>query len=107
MTNSTFAGLGTYFSAQDIFAVESQGAIQDRTRKNLATSDIVIARERPMMLDAISGLEEGNDPPFVLRKESDNTFDDLLVLTASIEPDEDPFAHCASIAEAGNYHAMT
>ena len=106
MTKSTFAGMGVYFPAQDVFAVESQGVTQDRTRENLATSDIVIARARRMMLDAISNLSKGIDPPFVLRNESENAFDDLLVLTASIAPDEDPFAHCDSVAEGGDYHAM-
>ena len=106
---ATQSGLDTRCEppAQDVFAVESQGAIQDRPRENLATSDIVIARGRRMLLDAIDGLKDGGDPPFVLREESDNAFTDLLVLTASIEPDEDPFAHCASVAEAGDYHAMT
>ena len=28
------------------------------------------------------------------------------VLTASLGPDEDPFAHCASVARAGDYHGM-
>ena len=106
MTKSTFAGMGVYFPAQDVFAVESQNVTQDRTRENLATSDIVIARARRMMLDAISNLSKGIDPPFVLRNESENAFDDLLVLTASIAPDEDPFAHCDSVAEGGDYHAM-
>ena len=107
MATSTFAGMGVYFPTQDVFAVESQGAIQDRTAENLATSDIVIARARRMLLDAIARLKDGGDPPFVLRHARDNAFNDLVVVTATLGADEDPFAHCAAIAEAGDYHAMT
>ncbi len=105
MAATTFAGMGVYFPAQDVFAVESQGPVQDRTAENLATSDIVIARARRMMLNAISGLNGGGDPPFVLREATQNTFNDLLVLTATLDPDVDPFAHCAALAAAGDYHA--
>jgi hypothetical protein len=50
----------------DQWAVESMGAIQDRTREHLGTSDKVIMAHRRQLLQAIDAVEAGGRPPMAL-----------------------------------------
>ncbi|MEV7344691.1 aromatic ring-hydroxylating dioxygenase subunit alpha [Streptomyces sp. NPDC093544] len=63
---TTYTGLGTDINVHDQWAVEGQGAIQDRTREHLGRSDKVIVMYRRMLGEAISAVERGEDPPLVL-----------------------------------------
>ncbi|MDQ2780886.1 MAG: Rieske 2Fe-2S domain-containing protein, partial [Pseudomonadota bacterium] len=63
----TFLGMGEEdINAHDQWAVESMGAIQDRTREHLGTSDKVIMANRRMLLAAIDTVQQGGTPPMVL-----------------------------------------
>jgi phthalate 4,5-dioxygenase len=54
----TYLGMGEDdINVHDQWAVESMGAIQDRTTENLGTSDIAIARYRRWLLNAMDQLE--------------------------------------------------
>lgn len=55
---------------QDYVAIVSQGAIVDRTRERLATSDGGVIRIRKMHLEAIKAVQEGRDPKGVERDPS-------------------------------------
>jgi phenylpropionate dioxygenase-like ring-hydroxylating dioxygenase large terminal subunit len=70
----TYTGMGANFNAQDAFATESQGAIQDRTREHLVTTDIAIAAARRIMLEAIEDVQAGKDPLGVVRNKDANDF---------------------------------
>jgi hypothetical protein len=50
----------------DQWAVESMGAIQDRTREHLGTTDKVIMANRRLLMQAIDTVEAGGTPPMVL-----------------------------------------
>jgi len=50
---------------EDIAMAESQGAIADRSREYLGSSDSVITRFRRMMIDQFRGYAEGRLPPSV------------------------------------------
>jgi phthalate 4,5-dioxygenase len=66
----TFLGMGEEdINLHDQWAVESMGAIQDRTREHLGTSDKVIMANRRMLLKAIDAVEAGAAPPMVLSAE--------------------------------------
>jgi hypothetical protein len=52
---------------QDLCVVEGQGAIQDRTKEHLMPSDVSIVVSRKMLLQAIRDVEEGREPPHVIR----------------------------------------
>ena len=106
MKRGSYAGMGDYFPAQDVFVVQSQGSIQDRTQENLGTTDVVIAAARRMLFDAIEGLDRGADPPFVLRDPSENMFNDLVVLSDELDGEQDPSDYCAALARSGDYHAI-
>jgi hypothetical protein len=63
----TFLGMGEQdINVHDQWAVESMGAIQDRTREHLGTSDKVIMANRRLLLRAIETVREGGTPPMVL-----------------------------------------
>jgi phthalate 4,5-dioxygenase len=50
--------------AQEDAAVNlSQGAIMDRSKEHLAPADIACVRLRRMLLDALAGMQRGEDPP--------------------------------------------
>jgi hypothetical protein len=53
-------------NVHDQWAVESMGAIQDRTREHLGTSDKVIMAYRRTLLKAIEAVRAGAAPPMAL-----------------------------------------
>jgi len=60
----TFLGMGEDdINVHDQWAVESMGAIQDRTREHLATTDRVIIANRRRLLQAIDEVDAGRTPP--------------------------------------------
>jgi len=65
-SHSTYTGMGHDINVHDQWAVESQGAIQDRTREHLASTDKAIAANRRLLLRAITAVEEGRSPMMVL-----------------------------------------
>jgi phthalate 4,5-dioxygenase oxygenase subunit len=66
----TYLGMGEHdINVHDQWAVESMGAIQDRTREHLGTSDKVIMANRRLLLKAIETVQAGGTPPMVLTGE--------------------------------------
>jgi phenylpropionate dioxygenase-like ring-hydroxylating dioxygenase large terminal subunit len=66
----TFLGMGEEdINLHDQWAVESMGAIQDRTREHLGQSDKVIMANRRQLLKAIDTVQAGGTPPMVLTSE--------------------------------------
>jgi phthalate 4,5-dioxygenase oxygenase subunit len=47
---------------QDIAVEESMGAIYDRTKEHLGTSDVAVIRMRRLLIDSARGLEQGGTP---------------------------------------------
>jgi hypothetical protein len=63
----TFLGMGEAdINVHDQWAVESMGAIQDRTREHLGTSDKVIIANRRLLTQAIETVLAGGAPPLAL-----------------------------------------
>lgn len=63
---STFLGMGEEdINVHDQWAVESMGAIQDRTREHLGTTDKVIMAHRRLLLAAIEAVAGGGVAPGV------------------------------------------
>lgn len=84
MKTKTYAGMGTGFQAHDAFATASQGAIQDRAEEHLVSSDKAIVAARKLLEKAIRDVQEGREPPHVVRESSKNRFPHLLVLSDMI-----------------------
>ncbi len=63
----TYLGMGEEdINLHDQWAVESMGAIQDRTREHLGSSDKVIMANRRVLLKAIATVAAGGLPPMAL-----------------------------------------
>ena len=66
----TYLGMGEEdINLHDQWAVESMGAIADRTREHLGTSDKVIMANRRVLLKAIATVQQGGTPPMALTPE--------------------------------------
>ncbi len=84
MKTKTYSGMGYGFQAHDVFATSSQGAIQDRTQEHLVSSDKAIVAARKLLEKAIRDVQEGREPPHVIRALSLNRFPHLLVISDMI-----------------------
>ncbi len=65
----TYTGMGSDINVHDSWAVESMGAVQDRTTEHLGTTDKAIIANRRTLLQAIDGIGGDADPPFWLAPE--------------------------------------
>jgi phthalate 4,5-dioxygenase len=66
----TFLGMGEQdINVHDQWACESMGAIANRTREHLGSSDKVIVANRRNLLNAIDAVQAGGTPPGVLTVE--------------------------------------
>jgi phenylpropionate dioxygenase-like ring-hydroxylating dioxygenase large terminal subunit len=100
MQSEWFSGLGGSFPVHDAFATETQGPIADRTQEHLGSTDLAIAQSRQMLLRAIRGLEDGRDPPHVVRAAEANRFEHLIVRSEVIPASEDWRRHWRAEATA-------
>lgn len=66
----TYTGMGEDINVHDQWAVESPGAIADRTREHLGTTDKAIMSHRRMLLAAMATVEQGGLPPGFLGTEA-------------------------------------
>ena len=106
MQSGTFAGMGNWFPSHDLFAVETAGAIHDRSKEHLASSDIAIVAGRRALLNAINDVSEGKDPPLVMRDPAENVFNDLVILAEVMDNGVDPKTFCADLIKTGDFHAI-
>lgn len=81
MKNKSFSGIGYNFQAQDACVIEGAGAVQDRTREHLVTSDKAIVAARKLLLKGIGDVKEGRDPMHVVRDPQANNFSHLAVIS--------------------------
>jgi hypothetical protein len=74
MKEETYSGIGFVFPAQDLCVTEGPGPIQDRTPEHLVSSDLPLVVARKIQLKAIRDVQEGRDPPYVIRDPGLNRF---------------------------------
>jgi hypothetical protein len=70
--NLTWTGMGTDINVHDQWACEGMGAIQDRTRENLAQSDIGIMKYRRKLQSAMRALAKDNAKALPMAPETTN-----------------------------------
>ena len=90
----SWTGLGEYFPAQDCFAIETQGVVQNRTREHLGSTDIVIIEMRKALLRAIEQMQAGGEAPGLIRSHADSPFADFICTSTFIEEHEDGPSFC-------------
>ena len=98
MTTQTFSGMGFHFHAQDAFATESQGPVQDRTQEHLVTSDKPLVAARKLLLKAINEVREGREAPHVLREPSAARAPKIVVLSEVISAEVNPHEYVKNLA---------
>lgn len=77
--------------AQDMVAMDSQGAVSDRSKETLASSDRGVVRLRRGYWDALKAIEQGKEPPGILRNSNRGRID----FTTGIFRDRDKMAAIA------------
>src|SRR5262249_12652686 len=95
--NESYGGMGLYFPAQDAFAIETQGAIQDRSKEHLGSTDVVITGVRRVLLKAIDQTQKGEAAPWVHRNATGAEFADFLCTSGYIEDHEDGPSFCRRV----------
>jgi len=85
----SYTGMGSSFPMHDLFATESQGSTQDRTREHLVTSDKAIVAQRKQLLKAIKDVQEGRDPLHVIRDPKNNRFPHMVVISEVVPTSND------------------
>jgi phthalate 4,5-dioxygenase oxygenase subunit len=101
MKTKTFSGMGYGFQAHDLFATSSQGEVQNRTDEHVVSSDKAIIAARKLMVRAIRDMQDGGEPPHVVRDPEKNRFPHLQVISDLIPGDTDIKQHARKVeAEA-------
>ena len=85
----SYGGMGLHFPSQDAFAIETQGAIQNRTNEHLGSSDVVITAVRRTLLKALKQVQEGKEAPGLIRSASQGFYPDFICTSGYINDDED------------------
>ena len=89
MKTHTYIGLSKDFLLHDTMVTESEGQIWDRTQEHLGYTDRGIVAMRKMILQAISDVQTGKDPPGVIRDEARNEFVDVIARDDMVPQDVD------------------
>jgi len=76
-------------SSGNACATEGPGAIQDRTKEHLVSSDKAIVAARKLLLKGIQDVKEGRDPLHVVRDPSANNFSHIAVVSEVAPKDAD------------------
>jgi phenylpropionate dioxygenase-like ring-hydroxylating dioxygenase large terminal subunit len=95
--DETFAGLGRYVPGHDVFAIETQGAIQDRTLEHLGSTDIAIIEMRRALIQAIKQMDEGKEAPGLLRDATANKFPDFICTADYLDEGVDGPEYCRRV----------
>ena len=94
MQSKAYVGLGECFSVHDIVITQSQGAIHQQADEHLSSSDIAIVRARRMLDEAAQAVAADQDPRGVIRDPEQNSFHDMVVITAEVAQEESETAFC-------------
>ena len=87
MKTKTMAGFGSVFVVGDHFTTETTGAIQDRTKEHLGSSDRELAAARRLLLKAIRTVQDGAKPTHVIRRPEENDLSHITIEHYSLEDD--------------------
>jgi phthalate 4,5-dioxygenase len=87
MKSHTYTGMGANFQDHDRFAIESEGAIFDRSTEHLGTTDTPVIVMRRQMLAAIEDINAGRDPLMISRDGAPDPVAELVVRSMRLPKD--------------------
>ncbi len=99
MTTQTFSGMGFHFQAQDGFATESQGSVQDRTEEHLVSSDKPVVAARKLLLRAINDVRDGRHAPYLASEPDTTSVAEIVVLSEVIAGEANPREYVKNLAQ--------
>src|SRR5262245_11871291 len=85
-----FTGMGQIFLVHDSCATETMGPIYDRSREHLGVSDMTVIALRRFLLRAVRALDNGQEPPHVIRTEAQNDVRHVACIATTIPSTLDP-----------------
>jgi len=85
-----FTGMGAIFLVHDSCATESMGPIYDRSQEHLGVSDMTVIAVRKFLLRAIRTVQNGQEPPHVIRSEAQNDLRHVACIATKIPAESDP-----------------
>lgn len=88
--HETFTGMGKQFLIHDSCATESMGPIYDRSKEHLGVGDIAVIAVRKFLLQSVSDLDTGGDPPHIIRRPEQNDLRHIACIVANIDANLDP-----------------
>ncbi len=88
MKTWSFSGMGRIFNVQDVAIVEGSGAILDRTKEYLGSSDKALIAGRKLFFKALRDLQAGKEPLHIIREPDANRLSHIVVLSEIIESPE-------------------
>ncbi len=97
MKSVSYSGMGVNFQMHDVYATEGMGAIQDRTGEHLVATDAPIVVSRKILMKAIQDVQEGREPPGVIRKSDANRFPEVIGTEGYIPGTMDWKDYCKSL----------
>jgi hypothetical protein len=83
MKTHTFAGVGPSNNLQGSVVLEA-APIQDRTREHLAYGDEVLALTRKLFMAAIRAVQDGHEPPGIVRDPALNPVPNTMIVEGTI-----------------------
>ncbi len=103
MIGESYSGIDMrYFAAQDLCTTEGAGPIQDRTNEHLAPNDAPIVIARKLMVAAMKDVQEGRDPPAIVRDPAKNHFPSVVATYGVIPSSVSWKDHCEDLAARGD-----
>jgi phenylpropionate dioxygenase-like ring-hydroxylating dioxygenase large terminal subunit len=91
-----------YFAAQDLFATEGAGPIQDRTQEHLTVNDAPVVMVRKLLAAGIKDVQEGRDPLHVVRDSAKNRFPTVVATFGVIPSSLHWKDHCRQLVAHGD-----
>jgi phthalate 4,5-dioxygenase oxygenase subunit len=86
----TFTGMGKIFLVHDSCATESMGPIFDRSQEHLGVGDSTVIAMRKFLLRCARVVENGEEPPHVIRNEAENDLRHVACIVANIDSSGNP-----------------
>ena len=99
----TFTGMGKQFLTHDSCATESMGPIYDRSQEHLGTGDITVIALRKFLLQAVRSLDNGKEPPHVIRSSEQNDLHHVACIVTKMDSSSDPKQHIAELLKKDKY----
>jgi hypothetical protein len=77
------------FATQDACVTESMGAITDRSKETLGTTDAYVIALRRFLLKAVKDFQRGAEPPGLVYDPADNDYTATVCTWTTVPPDGD------------------